>query len=184
MNLREEILQENSKAQILRIVRYIGNDKNRFSELMNLFFGNIYLITQRSAMAVDYCAQSYPELIFPYIGKMIDYIEQPVHDAVKRNTLHIFQGIPIPEKLQGKLADICFRLLCSNDEPIAVKVFSMTVLHNLSKQHPDLNNELCLAIEEQMPYGSSGFKARGRKILKSLNRYTSEMSNCTRSTNS
>lgn len=44
----------------------------------------------------------------------------------------------------------------------------MTILHNLSKEHPDLKNELRVAIEEQMPYASAGFKSRGNKILKAL----------------
>lgn len=170
MNLRKEILKEHSKSQILKIVNYIDNDKNRFADLMRLFLENTYQVSQRAAMAVNYCASAYPELVFPYYKRMLENLNQPVHDAVKRNTLHIFQWIEIPEKLQGKTADICFKLLCSKNEPIAVQVFSMTVLHNLSKIHPDLKNELRIAIEEQMPYGSAGFISRGKKILKSLER--------------
>ncbi len=168
MNLHEEILREHSKSQTLKIVKYIGNDKKRFAELMNLFLGNTYRITQRAAWAVSYCSEEHPELIAPYLERMLDNLNQPVHVAVKRNTMRTLQDIDIPKKLQGKAADICFQLLCSKDEPIAVKVFSMTVLHNLSKQHPDLKNELRMAIEEQLPYASAGFKSRGTKILKEL----------------
>ena len=168
MNLREEILREHSKAQTLKIVKYIGNDKKRFAELMNLFLGNTYRVTQRAAWVMSNCAEEYPELIKPYLEKMLDNLYQPVHDAVKRNTVRTLQGITIPKKLQGKVADICFQFLCSKDETIAVKVFSMTVLYNLSKEHPDLKNELRMAIEEQMPYASAGFKSRGKKILKVL----------------
>lgn len=114
-------------------------------------------------MAVIYCAEAHPELVAPYLEKMLDNLNQPVHDSVKRNTIRTFQDIDIPEKLQGKAADICFNFLCSKDETIGVKVFSMTVIHNLSKQHPDL-----VAIEEQLPYSSAGFKSRGSKILKEL----------------
>ncbi len=168
MNLREEILREHSKAQTLKIVNYIGNDKERFAELMNLFLGNTYRVTQRAAWVVSNCAEAHPELIKPYLKRMLNYLSKPVHDAVKRNTIRTLQDIAIPKKLQGKATDICFQFLCSNDETIAVKVFSMTVLHNLSKEHPDLKNELRIAIEEQMPYASAGFKSRGKKILKAL----------------
>ena len=37
MNLKEEILKEHSKKQCDAIVKYIGNDKKRFAELMKLF---------------------------------------------------------------------------------------------------------------------------------------------------
>lgn len=168
MNLREELLKNHTKELIEKIVRYVGNDKKRFAELMNLFLGNIETISQRAAWAVSYCAEAYPELVFPYLEKMLDNLSRPVHDSVKRNTIRTFQDIDIPEELQGKAADICFNFLCDKDETIGTKVFSMTVLHNLCKQHPDLKNELRTAIEEQMPYASAGFKSRGKKILKEL----------------
>jgi hypothetical protein len=49
-----------------------------------------------------------------------------------------------------------------------VKVFGMTVLANLCEKLPELKNELRIIIEDQMPYGSAGFKSRGSKILKKL----------------
>jgi len=38
MNLRAEILKEHSKAQCVRIVKWIGNNEERFDALMQLFF--------------------------------------------------------------------------------------------------------------------------------------------------
>ncbi len=88
--------------------------------------------------------------------------------AVKRNTLKILQFVDIPEDLLGITADICFRLLNDGKEPIAVKVFAMTVIFNIVKKYPELNEELKISIEEQMPFASAGFKSRGNKILKAL----------------
>ncbi|MCG3167556.1 MAG: hypothetical protein POELPBGB_03349 [Bacteroidia bacterium] len=168
MNLREEILGELSIAQYRKIVAYVGNDKKRFAELIGLFLGDEYRVTQRATWAITHCAEKYPALILPHLTKIVDRLEKDATAAVKRNIIRVFQWIEIPEKLQGRVAEICFRFLCSKDEAIAVKVFSMTVLHNLCKEHPDLKNELRIAIEEQMPYASAGFKSRGKKILKAL----------------
>jgi hypothetical protein len=44
----------------------------------------------------------------------------------------------------------------------------MTVLFNIVKKYPELKDELKMSIEDQLPYGSAGFKSRGRRILKSL----------------
>jgi hypothetical protein len=49
MNLRESLLAEHSKALTVRIVDYIGNNEERFAELMNLFLNDVPRITQRSA---------------------------------------------------------------------------------------------------------------------------------------
>lgn len=171
MNLRDELLKNHTKELMQRIVRYIGNDEKRFNLLMNLFLSNEDIISQRASWAVSHCADVRPQFIIPYLEKMLDNMENPVHDAVKRNTIRVLQFIDIPKKLQGKVADICFRFLCSNDETIAVKVFSMTVLHSLCRHYPELKNELSIAIEEQMPFASAAFISRGKKIMKSISKY-------------
>jgi hypothetical protein len=168
MNIREALKEEHSRRQTMKIVKYIGKDAKKFKELMNLFFNDEYRIVQRSAWAVNCCASAHPELIRPYIGKMIDYLQKPVHDAVRRNTVRILQFIDIPKNLTGKAATVCFDLLQSKNEPVAVKVFSMTVLGNLCKTEPGLRNELRLIIEAQLPYSTAGFLSRAKKILKEL----------------
>lgn len=168
MIIRDALLKEHSKNQTIKIVKFIGDDKQKFKELMNLFFHDEYRVVQRSAWVVNCCAEAHPELIRPYLNKMIEYMHKPVHDAVRRNTVRILQFTDIPEKLTGKAATVCFDLLQSKSEPIAVKAFSMTVLANICKTHPELKNELKLVIEDLLPYSSAGLLSRGKKILKAL----------------
>ena len=169
MNLEAEILKEHSKRNTVRLARWVGNDPKRFRELMHLLLKGEYRVAQLSAWVVSYCAEEHPSLIRPYLNKMIDRMLEPgVHVAVKRNVIRSLQDIDIPEKLTGKVATICFDLLASQHETVAVKVFSMTVLANIAKQEPDLRNEIRLMIEQQMPWGRAGFRSRGKKILKQL----------------
>ena len=169
MNLEQEILKEHSKRNTVRLATWVGGDKQRFKELMELFLKGEYRVTQRSAWIVQHCAAKHPELISPYLNKMIDrMVEQGVHVAVKRNGLRILQDIDVPKRLMGKVATICFDLFASQQEPIAVRCFSMTVIANIARQEPDLRNELRLMIEQQMPWGSGGLRARGKHILKKL----------------
>lgn len=168
MNIRDEILKEHSKKQSEKIAAYIGSDEKRFAELMNLFLGDTYRVTQRAAMIVSICAERNPKLIEPYLLRMVNNLDGKIHDAVKRNTLRVFQFIELPKKLWGKTADICFRFLMDADEPIAVKVFAMTVAANICKHEPELKNELQLVIEDQMENASAGFRARAKRILKNI----------------
>ncbi len=71
MNLKDAILQEHSKAQCNRIVNYIGSDKKRFSELMDLFLNGEYRVCQRAAWPVSNCVSLHPQLIEPYLDKII-----------------------------------------------------------------------------------------------------------------
>ena len=169
MNLVKALLKEHSKAQCNRIVEYIGTDKDRFEELVNVFITSTFRVTQRAAWPLSYCAEYHPELIKPHLKKLIHNLKRPgLHDAVKRNTVRLLQFISIPKSLQGVTAQVCFDLLQNRKEPIAVRVFAMTVLSNIAKDQPELKSELKIIIEDNMPYGSAGFVSRGRKILKDL----------------
>ncbi|MEO8150662.1 MAG: hypothetical protein ABI723_23725 [Bacteroidia bacterium] len=168
MSIREALLKEHSKAQTNRIVNYIGDDEKKFAELMDLFFNDEYRVVQRSAWSVSNCAEAHPQLIMPYLKKMIELLGEDVHNAVKRNIVRVLQFIDIPKKHYGKAAQACFDLLLSKDEPVAVKVFAMTVIANISKHEPDLKNELRIIINDQLPYSSAGFKSRAKKILMAI----------------
>ncbi|WP_020528207.1 hypothetical protein [Flexithrix dorotheae] len=170
MDLREELLREYNKEHVVFLANYIGNEQEKFAELIDLFLNGEMRVTQRASWVVGHCADQYPELITPYLPTLVYNLRNNIHDAVKRNTVRILQDIDIPEDLIGEAADICFEFLQSNKEAIAIKVFSMTVLFNITKSIPELANELKVIIEDQMPYGSAGFKSRGKKILKELNK--------------
>jgi hypothetical protein len=59
---------------------------------------------------------------------------------------------------------ICFSYVESPTEAVAIKAFSLTVLHNLSKQYPQILPEIKLLIEAQLPYQTAAFKSRARKL--------------------
>lgn len=154
----------------MRVVRWIGSDKKRFRELMALFLRGEYRVTQRAAWVLRHCAERDQSLVEPYLAKMVNRMLEPgVHVAVKRNVVGILQEIEIPRRLLGRIATICFDFLASQDETIAVRAFSMTVLANIAASEPDLKNELRLMIEQQLPWEGAAFQSRARHVLKQLN---------------
>ena len=169
MDIESEILKEHSRRQADRIVSWIGGDPGRFRRLMDLFLRGEYRITQRSAMAVGICAERNPALVRPYIGRMLSRMEEPgVHVAVRRCVVRLLQDVDIPEGLLGRVAALCFKYLSAGDSPVAVKCFSMTVLARIAEKEPDLRREIRLIIEQQLPYGSGGFRSRAARVLKGL----------------
>jgi hypothetical protein len=89
-----------------------------------------------------------------------------VHDALKRNAVRILQFADIPRGLQGIVANICFELISSPDESIAVRTFSMTVLAKIARKEPELKKELDIAVRQMLPYATPAFRARAKKVLK------------------
>jgi hypothetical protein len=117
---------------------------------------------------MSHCTDLHPELLDPHLNRIVKNLyNDDIGNATKRNSVRALQFIEIPKRLWGKVIDICFRFLMGN-EAVAIKVFSMTVLYNLSLKLPEISNELKVVIEDQLPYGTAGFKSRGKKILRSL----------------
>lgn len=169
MKLREEILKKHSKAQCTKIVKWVGSNQQRFDELFCLFLNDEYRVVQRAGWPLSYCVINHPQFISRHWKKLISNLKKPkLHDAVKRNSIRLMQDLEIPEKYHGEIMEICFRFLESPKEALAVKVFSMSVLGNLSKKYPEIKAELKLVIEDQLPYQSAGFKSRAKKVLKAL----------------
>jgi hypothetical protein len=167
MDLHKALGQPQNKALVNKIVRYIGEDADRFEELVNLYLKGPYRITQHAAWPLGYCVEHHPKLIIPHLKKILDYLKTPgIHDAVKRNTLRLLQFIDIPGKYQGKISAICFDYLQDPKEAIAIRVFSMAVLARIAQHHPDMKQELRLIIEDHLPYASAAYRSRAQKVLK------------------
>lgn len=171
MDLEFEILKEHSKNNALRIARWVGNSADRFAELMKLFFSADERTVIRCAWILSHCGDRYPKLIVPWISKLVKKAgEKNAPGAVQRNTVRVLQYIDIPSVHQGRVVNLCFMFLGDPKIPIAVKVFSMTVLANIAQRQPDLKSEIVLAVEQMLPTGSAGIQSRAKKVLKRLSK--------------
>jgi len=94
------------------------------------------------------------------LKKFIESISQIKTDGVKRHMLSVLSTHKIPEELQGKLINQCLKFVLSPTETVAVKVHALQCIANLTKQYPEL--------EDQLPKTSAAFRARAKKMLAQL----------------
>lgn len=169
MDFRKFLSEEHYQHQYARAADFVGSNPKRFADLIDIFLDGPYRITQRASWPISICVEREPSLIKPHLTRILKELERPnAHDAVKRNIVRLLQFVPIQKSAQGRTIDNCFALLKDRKQPIAVRVFSMTVLANLVPEVPELKNELIPYIEDELPFGSAGFISRGKKILKAL----------------
>ncbi len=167
MNLRETILSEHSKTNCDKIVAWVGSDKKRFNELVDLFLNDEYRVTQRAAWPLSYSAIAHPSLMKNNFERLLHNLRHPnLHDSIKRNTVRLLQQIDIPEKYEGEVMDLCFQYVESPTEAVAIKAFSLTILGKLAKKFPEILPEIKLLIEEQILHQSAAFKSRAKRLLK------------------
>lgn len=167
MDLRKEVLKEHSRVQAHKIADYVGSNAQRFEALIEVYLAGPYRVTQRAAWPLSLCVEQHSALIGPHLKKVLDYLKKPgIHDAVKRNTMRLLQLITIPKRNQDQVVNLCFDYLLRKQEPVAVKAFSMTVLSKIIHDKPELQQELKIILEDQLPFATPAFRSRAMKILK------------------
>ena len=136
---------------------------------MQLYLKGEWRDAQLAAGVVTLVADAHPEMMGPWLGAMVSRMqEQGIHNAVVRTAMHVLQVVRVPRRLAGRVAKICFNALEDVSQPIAVRVFAMTVLVNLCREEPGLARESELAIRTVAPYGTAAFTARARRELRRL----------------
>jgi hypothetical protein len=166
MDLEQELLREHSKHQTLKIAAWIGADRERLDLFMKMFFSGEPIIVQRGAWVISIVGDTHPELLQPYLKRLVAKMKQPgVHAAVKRNVVRLLQTIDIPRTLLGTVTTLCFDFLASPKETIAVKACSITVLAKIARREPDLMKELRLLVDQQLPSAGGAIRSRARNLL-------------------
>jgi hypothetical protein len=168
MNLSEQLLAEMSRRNVDYIARYIGNDPRLFRDLITLIFSGNPPLPLRASWVATTITDKYPELLKPYLKKIVTNLEKFNHSGIRRNLLRYLAEIEIPVAWEGNLYDICYNYLLSRTEPPAVKVYSMQILFNIAQKEPDLKKELRLVIEELINHESAAIKSRSRQLIAKL----------------
>jgi len=171
MNLEQILSESYSKAITQKVVDELIARPEGITELIQLFQGKNQHISNYTGWILSYIGEQNPSLIVKHLPIIIQKLDNTDNNpALIRNVFRTLQFVVIPEKNEGYVLTKGFEFLNNNNSPIAVKVFAMTVLFNLSKKYPEIQNELKLSLENQLEHASAGFKSRATKILKKLNK--------------
>ena len=162
-------LTEHSKATTNAVISYVGNRPDRFKELFTLFIKGEPLVKQRAAWPLSYIVTLFPELIRPYFGQLVKYLQQNNHHpAIYRNAFRFLQTIEIPEKYEGPIVDIALKYCKDINAPVAIQAFAMSTAANIAMKYPEIAKELLAILEENLPYAANGYIARARKVMKQI----------------
>lgn len=147
----------------------ISRNPDYFQVLISLALYSKKQRSWRAAYIVDKIHDISPELLQPFLGKMIIQLKEEKSSSKKRHFLKLISMNPIAEKHQGFLVDYCLNVLSSAKEPPAVRVHAMQILFNISENEPDLKPEILAVIEHEMKFHSTaGIISRGSKLAKKL----------------
>ncbi len=127
------------------------------------------------------CKQGNLELIIPYLDKFSLLLPKIKFEGVIRSSAKIIELLTVNyfikkdplyiKKINSRhleqFTESCFDWMISN-KSIAIQAHSMYSLYLLGTKFDWIHPELALIIEKDIPIGSTGYKNRGRKVLKAI----------------
>jgi hypothetical protein len=141
-----------------------SNDRVALKAMIDRLFSEQQAEQQRAAAVCHSVADHAPALFAPHVETMLAAAKKQSHPSVIRTVFRTFSSIDIFEKHLGEVIDLAFQLLTDHNEPVAVKVYAMTVIANHLERYPDLAIELETVLREGWKTGSPGYRNRALKI--------------------
>ena len=125
-------------------------------------------VAWRASWLLDCSDEKKPGLVHKHLSLILRALEGLQSMGTLRSLLRLLTRYQIPEEEQGMLIDRCFNYLVSEQYPVAVKAHAMQIIYNHVLLYPELKNELIAVIEDQAENNSVGFAARGRFLIKQM----------------
>lgn len=101
----------------------------------------------------------------PYLFDNRDKVTAP---GFEQQFVKYWRICGVPEAHKGEAIDLMFSYLVNPKVNTHIKTITLTVLHSLCNEYPELKNELKLCIEDQIEHSSTSFKKTANKILSVL----------------
>lgn len=163
-------LADSSRALADLTANMVYDKPELFDSLVDVALSGEKLYAQRASRIMCICSARFPELFRPHCSRVIRELITNRSEGAIRNLLKIIAEVPVKLSAKDKviLMNLCFDYLVSDAYPVAIHVFSMQVLFNLSREVPEIGEELFRILEDKIPDASAGYRSRARRIMRRL----------------
>ena len=163
-------LGDSSRALSLLTASMVYDEPSLFSVFIDLALLDEKHYAERASRVICFCSHSFPELFKPHSSRVIAALKNLTNEGAMRNFLKTLAEVPVKLTKRDKsiLLNQCFDYLVTNSYPVAVQVFSMQILYNLSGEIPEIGEELYRILEEKLPDASAGYRSRARRIIRQM----------------
>ena len=170
MNIRQQLLKRNSRANADIVIAHVASTPKAIVELMACFLSDEVTVAQRAAQVVGDIGRKNPEMLEPWWSEMVEAAKKPVHDAIQRNVCRYFSelDLTLPTKLETSLITLLTDWTCEPTTPVAIQVYAMQFVADRAERFPNEAERVKAAILSQFDTATAGFRSRGKRVLKQL----------------
>ena len=182
-NLLKELSYVNhSRENRAKYAQLVIENQKLIPVLLRILFEVDSKISCRAGWVLEFVTKKNPSIILPYIDVFTSQMGDVHLDSAVRPIAKICEYLieyyidkkikPLKQQLKPvhleRIIAVNFDYLIGNHK-IAPKAYAMQSLYWLGFQFKWIHPELKIILEQGYPDGSSGYKARARKILNKLN---------------
>ena len=167
-DLRFFIEEEISKKRAVILAQNTTEPEVLAAALWEFVLLNENPISWRATWFLEHLGAENKAFVRPYLDAIVEQFPKFKYDGQRRSSLKILLMFPITNFDYAKMLNYCFDLILSNEAPVAVRMFSMTMLLEIVKREPELKSELKESLEFIIPHAQKGLLSAARKTLRAL----------------
>lgn len=166
--IKSLLLQEHSKKQTVIITDLVIYKNEKLCTVFDIIKQNEPILSQRAAWVLAVLAEKSAVKLVPFIPDLISFLKPKYHNAVLRASSKALAKIEIPLQYKGELFDVGMNFLNNKKTATAIKTWIIDILVTISKDYPELQNELYLSLKDQIKQSEKGIRGKMTKVIQKL----------------
>ncbi|WP_196884900.1 adenylosuccinate lyase [Aureivirga sp. CE67] len=156
----------------------ISKKPELFKSLLETIFENNKDFSQKASWCLEWITKENRAPIYDNLDLFLDNVQKPKDDTIVRPLAKVCELLAydfmksngksaLKEDQIEKIVEVCFDWMIS-DRKVAVEAYSMQTIFVFRNTQDWITDELINILEKNMPNGSAGYKARGKRILEAI----------------
>jgi len=154
------------------VVKLVLSRPPIFNEVVNAILANDPGIRMRASDAAEKITKIHPEWLNPYKKLLLDKITKIKQQEVRWHTAQMLPRLKLTKAERKKVFDILLTYL--EDKSRIVKTSTMQALADIAIQDTTYLSQVHRLLSSLIKEGSPAMKARGKKLLLTLEKVTNE----------
>lgn len=182
MSLLSQISFDNaSRENRMNAAQWVLNHPDSLPELIAYAFKNEPELSNKANWTLEFVCLENLEMLYPHLDYFFDHLSYVKDNSSVRPLAHICEILCLKyytEKNElltslfskthkSKMTECCFDWLLT-EKKVACQVRAMLCLFYLGTENRWIHNELKALLQKNVPKGSAGYQARGKKILQMI----------------
>lgn len=168
----------------MNAAQWVLKHPHTFPELLTFSFKHDPEVSHKANWTLEFVCLENLTMLYPHLDYFFDHLSEVKDNSSIRPLAHICELLCIsyykePDEIlkplltpshKTKLTACCFDWLIT-EQKVACQARAMLCLFYLGTEFRWIQNELKSILQENIPRGSAGYRARGKKILQMIRKF-------------